>query len=60
MIILNKEQVKRLHKKLLYTTGGLDGIRDEEHLSSAGVGVRFWGHLGDGRLPDFNFLHPLE
>jgi death-on-curing protein len=35
MITLNNEQVKRLHKKLLAETGGLDGIRDEALLDSA-------------------------
>ncbi len=35
MITLSKEQVKRLHKKLLDATGGLDGIRDEALLDSA-------------------------
>ncbi|GHS99788.1 death-on-curing protein [Synergistales bacterium] len=35
MITLNKEQVKRLHKRLLDSTGGLDGIRDEGLLESA-------------------------
>jgi len=35
MITLCKEQVKRLHKVLLDSTGGLDGIRDEALLDSA-------------------------
>jgi len=35
MITLNKEQVIRLHKKLLDSTGGLNGIRDENMLDSA-------------------------
>jgi len=35
MIIINKEQVIRLHKILLNSTGGLDGIRDESLLDSA-------------------------
>jgi death-on-curing protein len=35
MILLNKEQVVRLHEKLLERTGGLDGIRDENLLESA-------------------------
>ena len=35
MIALDKEQVKRLHQKLLVATGGLDGIRDEGMLDSA-------------------------
>jgi len=35
VIALDKEQVKRLHQKLLVATGGLDGIRDEGMLDSA-------------------------
>jgi len=35
MIALSKEQVKRLHKQLLNSTGGADGIRDEGLLESA-------------------------
>jgi death-on-curing protein len=35
MIVLSREQVKRLHKKLLERTGGLDGMRDENLLESA-------------------------
>jgi death-on-curing protein len=35
MIVLSKEQVKQLHRKLLERTGGLDGIRDENLLESA-------------------------
>ena len=35
MITLDKEQVKRLHKKLLDATGGLAGHRDETMLDSA-------------------------
>ena len=35
MIALSKEQIIRLHKKLLDATGGLDGIRDESLLNSA-------------------------
>lgn len=35
MITLSKEQVKRLHNKLLNATGGLDGIKDEALLDSA-------------------------
>jgi death-on-curing protein len=35
MMTLDKEQVKRLHKKLLDATGGLDGLRDEAMLDSA-------------------------
>lgn len=35
MNILSREQVIRLHKKLIESTGGLDGIRDEGLLESA-------------------------
>jgi len=35
MIIIDKEQVIRLHKRLLESTGGLDGIRDETLLDSS-------------------------
>ena len=35
MITIGKEQIIRLHKKLLESTGGLDGIRDEVLLDSA-------------------------
>ena len=35
MITLSKEQVIQLHKKLLDSTGGLNGIRDENMLDSA-------------------------
>ena len=35
MITLNREQIKRLHKKMIEATGGLDGIRDEAMLDSA-------------------------
>ena len=35
MITLTSEQVRRLHKKLLDATGGLDGLRDEKMLDSA-------------------------
>jgi len=35
MITLNREQIRRLHRKLLDSTGGMDGIRDEALLDSA-------------------------
>ena len=35
MITIDKEQVMRLHKRLLESTGGLDGIRDEALLDSS-------------------------
>ena len=35
MITLTNEQIKRLHKKLLDATGGLDGLQDETMLDSA-------------------------
>lgn len=35
MIVLTKEQVLILHKRLIETTGGSDGIRDKGMLESA-------------------------
>ena len=35
MIMLSKEQIKYLHRKLIDSTGGLDGIRDEGLLDSS-------------------------
>lgn len=35
MITLDKDQIERLHKRLIDVTGGLDGIRDEGMLDSA-------------------------
>lgn len=35
MILLNIEQIKHLHSKLIQATGGIDGIRDENLLESA-------------------------
>lgn len=35
MITLDKNQIVRLHTKLLVATGGLNGIRDESMLDSA-------------------------
>ena len=35
MIILTNEQVKFLHQKLIESTGGADGVRDEGLLDSA-------------------------
>ena len=35
MITLSLEQVKRLQQKMIETTGGIDGIRDENMLDSA-------------------------
>ncbi len=35
MIVLSKEQVKMLHSRLIETTGGTDGIRDEGLLDAA-------------------------
>ena len=35
MIILDKEQIIRLHRKMLDATGGLDGVRDDGMLDSA-------------------------
>lgn len=39
MIILTVEEVIYLHKKLIETTGGLDGLRDKGLLESAVHGV---------------------
>ena len=35
MIVLNKEQIKKLHSVLIEKTGGIDGIRDEGLLDSS-------------------------
>lgn len=35
MIVLSKEQVLQIHTRLIETTGGSDGIRDERMLDSA-------------------------
>lgn len=35
MITLSQEQIKRLHRKMMEATGGLDGLRDESMLDSA-------------------------
>ena len=35
MILLNKEQIKYLHSKMIQETGGSNGIRDEGLLDSA-------------------------
>ena len=40
MTTLSQEQIKRLHKKIIEATGGLDGLRDEAMLDSA-VSVAF-------------------
>ena len=35
MITLSQEQIRRLHRKMIEATGGLDGLRDEAMLDSA-------------------------
>ena len=35
MIVLQKDQVVRLHRQLILETGGIDGIRDEALLETA-------------------------
>ena len=35
MIVLSKKQIMRLHTDLVYKTGGIYGIRDENLLESA-------------------------
>jgi hemolysin activation/secretion protein len=37
----------------VWTAKSVAGAPDEEHASSFGGGLRFWGHVGDARLPDF-------
>ena len=38
----------------VWTSRSVEGVRDEEHGSSFGGGVRLWGHVGKSYLPDFN------
>ena len=45
MITLNKEQIKRLHGKLLKATGGLEGIRDEGLLMVSFATIRLWTEI---------------
>lgn len=41
MITLSREQIKRLHKKMIEATGGLDGLRDEGISANE---LLFWGN----------------
>lgn len=50
MILLNKEQIKHLHSKLIQETGGIDGIRDEGLLNSA-LSVPFQSFGGEELYP---------
>lgn len=50
MILLNKEQIKHLHSKLIRETGGIDGIRDEGLLDSA-LSVPFQSFGGEELYP---------
>ena len=50
MILLNKEQIKHLHGKLIQETGGIDGIRDEGLLNSA-LSVPFQSFGGEELYP---------
>lgn len=50
MILLNKEQIKHLHGKLIQETGGIDGIRDEGLLESA-LSVPFQSFGGEELYP---------
>ena len=50
MILLNKEQMKYLHGKLIQATGGVDGIRDEGLLESA-LAVPFQSFGGEELYP---------
>lgn len=38
----------------VWTSKSVWGVPDSQAASSAGGGVRLWGHAGDDRLPDFN------
>jgi hemolysin activation/secretion protein len=38
----------------VWASRSVAGVRDEEHGSSFGGGVRLWGHAGKSHLPDFN------
>lgn len=38
----------------VWTSKSVWGVPDSQEASSAGGGVRLWGHAGDERLPDFN------
>jgi hemolysin activation/secretion protein len=38
----------------VWASRSVEGVRDEEHGSSFGGGVRLWGHVGKSYLPDFN------
>ena len=49
MILLNKEQLKYLHSKMIQETGGSNGIRDEGLLDSA-LSAPFQS-FGDGAYP---------
>ena len=50
MILLNKEQIKHLHSKLVMETGGIDGVRDEGLLDSA-LSVPFQSFGGEELYP---------
>lgn len=57
MIRLSKAQVVLLHKRLIETTGGSDGIRDEGMLDSALANPFQW-RLPPGRGRYLNKRHP--
>lgn len=50
MILLNKEQIKYLHRKLIRETGGINGIREEGLLDSA-LSVPFQSFDGEELYP---------
>ena len=50
MTTLTKEQIMRLHKQMIATTGGTDGLRDEGALDSA-LSVAFQGFEGTEFYP---------
>lgn len=57
MILLNKEQIKHLHNKLIQETGGIDGIRDEGLLNSA-LSVPFQSFGGEDCIQLFRERRP--
>jgi hemolysin activation/secretion protein len=48
----------------VWVSRSVEGVPDQEYGSSFGAGVRFWGHVGDDILPDFNISafvgNPME
>lgn len=53
MILLSREQILLLHKQLLDSTGGLDGVRDQTLLDSA-VNAPFQKFDGNDLFPSIH------